>query len=119
MRPGDLDAGGFSEPVQAAGSGVAVYPGAAVVQQDRPAVPEAYGLVDGPADRPWQRDQDDLGALAAHAQNPVAVLLAEVGDVGAGGFQDPQASRPSMATSAKSHRFGDWRAPVSSASNCR
>jgi hypothetical protein len=30
------------------------------------------------------------GALAAHAQDPVAVLLAEVGDVGAGGFEDPQ-----------------------------
>jgi hypothetical protein len=38
-----------------------------------------------------QRDQDDLGAFAAHAQHPVAVLLAQVGDVGAGGFEDPQA----------------------------
>ena len=28
-------------------------------------------------------------------------------------------SRPSMATSAKSHGFGDSRAAVSSASNCR
>jgi hypothetical protein len=28
-------------------------------------------------------------------------------------------SRPSMATSAKSHWFGDWRAAVSRASNCR
>ena len=28
-------------------------------------------------------------------------------------------SRPSMATSAKSHGFGDWRAAVSRASNCR
>jgi hypothetical protein len=35
-----------------------------------------------------------LGALAAHAQHPVAVLLAEVGDVRAGGFEDPQAEQP-------------------------
>ena len=34
--------------------------------------------VDGPADGGRQRDQDDLGALAAHAQHPVAVLFARV-----------------------------------------
>jgi hypothetical protein len=28
-------------------------------------------------------------------------------------------SRPSIVTSAKSHGSGDWRAAVSSASNCR
>src|SRR3974390_2037151 len=67
----------------------------------------------------WQGDEGDLGALAAHAQDPVAVLLAEVSDVGAGGLEDPQTSSPSMATSAKSHGFGDWRAAVSRASNCR
>ena len=49
--------------------------------------------VDGPADRWRQRDQDDLGALAAHAQDPVAVFLAEVGDVRAGGLEDPQAQQ--------------------------
>jgi hypothetical protein len=32
-----------------------------------------------------------FGAFAAHAQDPVTVLLAEVSDVGAGGFEDPQA----------------------------
>jgi hypothetical protein len=32
----------------------------------------------------------------------VAVFLADVGDVGAGGLEDPQAQQPSMATSAKS-----------------
>jgi hypothetical protein len=94
MCPGHLDAGGFGEPVQAAGGRVAVHPGAAGVQQDRPAVPEADRPVDGPGDRWRQRDQDDLGALAAHAQDPVAVFLAEVGDAGAGGFEDPQAEQP-------------------------
>ena len=42
----------------------------------------------------WQRDQHHLGALAAYSQHPVAVLLAEVGDVRAGGFEDPQAEQP-------------------------
>jgi len=37
---------------------------------------------------------DDLGAFAAHAQHPMAVLLAKVGDVRAGGLEDAQAKRP-------------------------
>lgn len=61
--PGELDAGGLGEVPQAA---------------------------DG---RGRQWDQDDPGALAAHAQDPVAVLLAEVGDVRAGGFEDLQAEQ--------------------------
>ena len=60
------------------------------VQQDRPGGPVADGAVDGAADRGRQRDEDDLVALAAHAQDAVAVLLAEVVDVGAGGLEDPQ-----------------------------
>jgi hypothetical protein len=38
-------------------------------------------------------DQDDLAALAAHLQDAVAVLFAEVGDSRAGGFEDPQAQQ--------------------------
>ena len=91
--PGELDAGGLGEVPQAAGGRMPVHPGAAGVQQDRPAAPGGYRPVNGPADRGRQRDQDDLGALAAHAQDPVAVLLAEVGDVRAGGFEDPQAEQ--------------------------
>jgi hypothetical protein len=34
----------------------------------------ADGLVDGAADCGWQRDEDDLGAFAAHAQHPMAVI---------------------------------------------
>ena len=59
-----------------------------------PAHPASGGAVDGPADRWWQRDQDDLGAFAAHAQHTVTVLFTEVADVGAGGFEDPQAQQP-------------------------
>ena len=69
---------------------MAVHPGAAAVEQDRPAGTGAYGPVDGPADRWRQRDQDDLGAFAAHPQYPVAMLFPQVGDVRAGGFEDPQ-----------------------------
>jgi hypothetical protein len=53
---------------------VPVHPSAAGVQQDRPADHGGYRPVDGPADRGRQRDQDDLGALAAHSQDPVTVL---------------------------------------------
>jgi hypothetical protein len=92
-RQRSLEAGGFGEVPQAAGGGVPVHPGAAAVQQDRPAVPEVYRPVDGPADRGRQRHQDDLGALAAHPQHPMAVFLGEIGDARAGGFEDPQAEQ--------------------------
>jgi hypothetical protein len=59
-----------------------------------PAGAGADCLVDGPADRWRQRDQDNLGAFAAHAQHPMAVLFAKIGDVGAGGLEDPQAEQP-------------------------
>ncbi len=61
MCPGDLDAGGFGEVTQAAGGRVLVHPGAAGVEQDRPADPGCCRPVDGPADRWRQRDQDHLG----------------------------------------------------------
>ncbi len=85
--------GAASEAPKAAGGRVAVHPGASVVEQDRPVVPQAGGPVDGPADGGWQRDLDHLGALAAYAQDPVAVFFAEVSDVRAGGFEDPQAEQ--------------------------
>jgi hypothetical protein len=119
MRPGDLDPSGLGEVVQAAGGRVPVHPGAAAVEQDRSARAVPGCPVDGPPDCWRQRYQDDLGALAAHAQDPATVFFAEVGDVRAGASKIRRPSSPGMATSAKSHRFGDWRAAVSSASNCR
>jgi hypothetical protein len=92
--PGDPYACVLGEVAQAAGGGVPVHPGAAAVEQDRPASPVCGGAVGGPADRRGQRDQDDLGAFAANAQDAVAVFLAQVGDAGAGGFEDPQAQQP-------------------------
>jgi len=69
---------GLGEVTQAAGGGMPVHPGAAGIQQDRPAGSGAYCPVEGPADCWRQRHQHDLGALAAYPQHPVAVLLAEV-----------------------------------------
>ena len=93
VQPGKPDPGIFGEPPQPACGCVPVHPGAVAVEQDRPAGPGADCLVDGPADRWRQRHQHDLGALAAHPQHPVAVFLAEVSDVRAGGFEDPQAEQ--------------------------
>ena len=102
MRPGDLNAAGLGEAVQAAGGRVPVHPGAAGVEENRPVYPVPYCLVNGPADGWRQRDQDHLGALAAHAQHPVAVLLAEIGDVRAGGLGGPQAEQPRAGSPARS-----------------
>jgi hypothetical protein len=88
-----LQAGGTGEAAQAAGGRVAVHPGAAGVEQDRPAGSQAGCPVTSPANGGRQRDQDHLGALSADPQDPVAVLLAEVAYVGAGGFEDPQAEQ--------------------------
>jgi len=78
---------------QPAGRSVPVHPASAGVQQDRAAGPVTYCPVDGPADRGWQRHQDDLASLAADPQNPMAMFLAQVGDVGAGCLEDPQSEQ--------------------------
>jgi hypothetical protein len=69
---------------------VAVHPGAVAVEQHRPADPIADGAVDRPPDRRRQRDQRQLGALTCDAQDPVAVFLAQIVDVGVAGFEHPQ-----------------------------
>ena len=102
MRPSDPDARCLGEPSEAAGGGVAVHPGTAAAEQDRPAYAGADRAVDSPPDGWWQRDDDDLGALAAYAQHPVAVLLAQVGYVSPGGFEDPQAEQAKHERPARS-----------------
>jgi hypothetical protein len=94
VRPGDPDSGGFSEAAEAPGGGVAVHAGAAAVKQDRPSGPGTDGAVDSPSDGWRQRDQDDLAALATHAQDPVTVFLAQITDVRAGGLEDSHAQQP-------------------------
>src|SRR5690348_7050377 len=100
VRPGCLYPAGLGQVAQTPGGGVPVHPGTAVVELNRATSARADRLVDRPADRGCQWDQDDLGALAAHAQHPVASKI-----------RSP--SSPSMATSAKSHGRGESRAVVS------
>jgi len=88
--PGDPDPRCLGESPQAAGGGVAVHPDAATGEQDWSAGAGAGCPVDRAADRGWQRDEDGLGALAAHAQHPVAVLVTQIGDVRPGGLEDAQ-----------------------------
>src|SRR3954451_13085231 len=48
------------------------------------------GAVDGAGDRWRQWREDDLVALAMHAQHSMAVAVAEVFDAGSGGLEDSQ-----------------------------
>lgn len=61
--------------------------------QDRPGFAGVHRAIDGAGDRGWQQDQDDLAALVAHVQDPVAVFLTEVAAAGTAGFEDPKADR--------------------------
>ncbi len=79
---------------EATSGGVPVHPRPATVQQDQARSPTTDGAVNGTTDGERERDEDNLGALAAHPQYAVAVLLAEVGDVRAGGIEDPQTEQP-------------------------
>ena len=81
-----------------------VHPDTAAAEQDRSAGPGADFPVDGAADGGRQRDEDDFAAFAAHAQDPVAVFFAEVGDVRAGGLKDPQAQQPEHGHQRKAVR---------------
>jgi hypothetical protein len=75
------------------GRGVPVHACASAIEQDSAIGTAPYGPVYGPPDGGWQRDQNDLGAFAAYAQHPVAVLFAKISDISAGGLEDPQAEK--------------------------
>jgi hypothetical protein len=72
---------------------VPVHAGAAAVVQDRSAGAVADGGIEGAADGRRERDEDGLAAFAGDAEDAVAVFLAEVADVQAGGFEDGRAGR--------------------------
>jgi hypothetical protein len=67
-----------------------VHPGPAGVAQDRPGGSPGDRAVNGPPDRGRQRDEHKVVTLANYAQDAVTVFLADVADVRAGGFEDPQ-----------------------------
>ncbi len=90
VHRGDLRAAEVGQAPQPAGGAVTIHPGPSATEEDGAARAVAYGPFDGPSHRRRQRYQDDLVALAVDAEDPVAVLLAEVGDVCAGSLKDPQ-----------------------------
>jgi hypothetical protein len=94
VRPGDPHASSFGQGRSRRVAAWRSIRAPQLLSRTGPRMRPADGLVDSPADGWWQWDQHDLGALAAHAQHPVAVLFAQVGGVGPGGFEDPQAEEP-------------------------
>ena len=51
--------------------------------------------------------------------HPVAVFLAEIGDIEAGCLEDPQTQQAEQTDQGEVDRLGDSLAAVSMASNCR
>jgi hypothetical protein len=93
MWPRDPHARLLGEAPEPPGGGMPVHACAAIVEQDRAGAPGADCAVNGPPDRWRQRYQDHLAAFATDSQHPVTVFLANVTDVRAGRFEDPQAEQ--------------------------
>jgi len=70
--------------------GVAVHPGADHVAQHRAFRTAVDCSIDRPGHGWWQRNEHDFAAFAADPQDSVAVLLAQVADTRAAGFEDAQ-----------------------------
>ena len=107
---------GASATHRPARGGAPVHAGAAAVKQDWTADTRADRMLDRPAGRWRQQAQHELSALAAHAQDPVAVLFTKVGDVAAGGSEDPQAEHGDQHEVVL---VRGCQAAVSRASDCR
>ncbi len=73
---------------------MSVHPGASSGPKNWTLRPLGGCVVDGSTDGWGEGGQDDLAAFAGDPQHPVPVFLAEVTDVGAAGFEDPQAEEP-------------------------
>jgi hypothetical protein len=86
----------FGDPGSAGGladdppGAVPVQPPPVRSQEHRPVRAFADGEVDRPGGARCQRDGDDLASLAGDGQGPVPAFEAQVLDVGAGCFGDPQ-----------------------------
>jgi hypothetical protein len=70
-----------------------IHSGSSRVEQDRPGSAVCDGAVNGPPHRRRQWHQHEFCSLADHAEDSMAVFLTEVGDVGTGGFEDPQSEQ--------------------------
>jgi hypothetical protein len=73
----------------AAGARVAVHPPPGPVEQDRPRHSPTDRSFDSPGHGRRKRNQHNATALADHPQDPVAMLLAQVGDVRPDRLEDP------------------------------
>ena len=103
------DARLFGEAPQPPGGAVPVHPGAATGQENRSRRSLIHGPLKWRGRRLGPANEDDLVALPADLQYPVAVLFAEVLDV-ASGLEDLQAEEFEHVASAKSHRWPSaWR----------
>jgi hypothetical protein len=91
--PADPHARSASQIPQAPSGGMPVHPGSPPVEQDRSYYPASDGAVDRPPDGRRQRHEHDLAALAAYPEHPVAVLLAEIFDIGTRGLEDPKSKQ--------------------------
>ncbi|GEM_PF-3937345 len=94
MWPGDPHVRVLGEVPQAAGGGVPIHRALRLLSRIGPLARPATARSMARPTAGGSGTQDDLGALAAHPQHAVAVFLAQVGDAGAGGFEDPQGQQP-------------------------
>jgi hypothetical protein len=91
VRPDPLgDASPLGQPPDYPGCGVPGQALAFVAQEDRSLEPLTDRQVQRSGGSRRQRDGDGLGSFAVHHEGSVASLEAELFDVGAEGFRDPQ-----------------------------
>jgi hypothetical protein len=88
VHSGELHAGVVGQVPESAGGGVPVHPAAPQIPQHRPGLAFADGAVDGAPRPPAAAARGRPCCPADHPQDAVAVLLADVGDVGGAGFED-------------------------------
>ena len=85
---------------------MAVHARAVGVEQQRAGSAVADGAVDRAGDGRRHRHEDDLVALADDAQHPVAVFLAEIGDIEAGCLEDPQTQQAEQTDQGEVEQVG-------------
>lgn len=97
VHPRETDASAGRELAQSPGRRVPVHPDATAVEKQRSDSTIACGRLNSAADRRRQRHKDHFVALPVYPQNPMPVLLAEVVDIRANGFEDSQAEQAQQA----------------------
>jgi hypothetical protein len=75
--------------LEPSGGSVAVHARAGPVKQDRPSGSVADGPVDSPGDSRGSGTSTILVPLPTTRSTPMTMLLAQVGNVGGAGFEDP------------------------------